>query len=328
MSYWTGKSVLVTGAGGFIGSHLAERLAAEGARVRAFVRYSSTGDRGWFETDAAAESIAFHYGDICDADSVMTAARDVEVIFHLAALIAIPYSYEAPRAYVRTNIEGTLNVLQAARALGDVRLVCTSTSEVYGSALRAPIDEDHPLQGQSPYSASKIGADKIAESFHRSFNTPVVICRPFNTFGPRQSTRAVIPSIITQLLKGPDVQLGALTPTRDLNYVSNTVDGFLACGEHDSALGGVFNFGSNREISIFDLAHLIAELMGVRINLRGVDERLRPEKSEVTRLLADNRLAAETFGWSPAVSLEEGLGLTITWLTKNLSRYRVGEYVK
>lgn len=325
MNPWRGKRVLVTGAGGFIGSHLAERLAAEGARVRAFVRYSSTGSRGWFSQSDAPENIEFHHGDVGDPDSVRVACQDVEVIFHLAALIGIPYSYEAPRNYVRVNVEGTLNVLQAARETG-ARVVCTSTSEVYGSALRAPIDEDHPLQGQSPYSASKIGADKIAESYNLSFGLPTVICRPFNTFGPRQSTRAIIPTIITQLLRGPEVRLGALTPTRDLNYVANTVEGFLACGESPKALGGVFNFGSNAEISIGDLVQLIARLMGIEPKIITEHQRVRPEKSEVIRLIADNTRARELLGWNPGVSLEEGLKPTIAWFEQNIARFRVGEY--
>lgn len=325
MSHWRGKQVLVTGAGGFIGSHLAERLAAEGARVRAFVRYNSAGSRGWFDQIEAPENLEFHYGDVGDPDSVLMACKDVEVIFHLAALIGIPYSYEAPRNYVRVNVEGTLNVLQAARETS-ARVVCTSTSEVYGSAIRAPIDEDHPLQGQSPYSASKIGADKIAESYHLSFGLPVVICRPFNTFGPRQSTRAIIPTIITQLLRRPEVRLGALDPTRDLNYVSNTVDGFLACGQSPKALGGVFNFGSNAEISIGDLVQLVAQLMGVEPRIVTEQQRVRPEKSEVVRLIADNTRAKELLGWTPKVSLEDGLKPTIAWFEQNIARFRVGEY--
>lgn len=323
---WNGKSVLVTGAGGFIGSHLTEELVRAGAQVRALVHYNALGTWGWLDSSPLKGEVEVVAGDIIDRDSVKQAVLGREVVFHLAALIAIPYSYRAPSSYVRTNVEGTLNVLQAARDLGVSRLVHTSTSEVYGTARYAPIDEAHPLQGQSPYSASKIGADKLAEAFHLSFGLPVVTVRPFNTFGPRQSARAVIPTIITQCLSGDSVRLGNLSPTRDLNFVANTVDGFLRAGEAAEVEGRTINLGSNREISIGDLAHLIAKMTGRSVRIESEGRRLRPEKSEVGRLLADNRLAGELLGWQPAVSLEEGLELTIAWMREHLSGYRPGAY--
>jgi NAD dependent epimerase/dehydratase len=322
------KRILVTGAGGFIGSHLAEKLTSEGAQVRAFVHYNALGTWGWLDRSPLAGEMEVFAGDITDRDSVQKAAEGVDIIFHLAALIAIPYSYQAPGSYVRTNIEGTLNVMQAARALGTERVVHTSTSETYGTALYVPIDEKHPLQGQSPYSASKIGADKMAESFHLSFGVPLVTVRPFNTFGPRQSARAVIPTIIAQALTGGKVKLGSLHPTRDLNYVSNTVEGFIHAAEaSEKALGGTFNLGSGFEISIGDLADLIGRLTGRTLTIESESQRQRPEKSEVERLLADNRLAHEFLGWSPRVSLEEGLVKTIEWMQAHLERYRPDVYV-
>lgn len=326
MMDWKGKRALVTGAGGFIGSHLTERLVELGADVRAFVHYNALGSWGWLDSSACKSDVEVFPGDICDRDSVRSAMKDREVVFHLAALIAIPYSYHAPASFVRTNVEGTLNVLQAARDLGVGKVLHTSTSEVYGTARYAPIDESHPLQGQSPYSASKIGADKIAESFHLSFETPVVTVRPFNTFGPRQSARAVIPTIITQLLAGRTVRLGSLHPTRDLNFVANTVEGFIACAEHDEAIGRTINLGSGREISIGDLAQLIADLMGKPIEIQAEDQRLRPPASEVERLIASNQLARELTGWSPQVTLEQGLEQTIAWITNNSALYRKNSY--
>ena len=323
---WRGRKVLVTGAGGFIGSHLAERLAEEGARVRALVHYNALGSWAWLDHTALAGEMEVLAGDVRDPGSVAQAVEGVEVVFHLAALIAIPYSYQAPASYVATNIQGTLNVLQAARQAGVARLVHTSTSEVYGTAQRVPIAEDHPLVGQSPYSATKIAADKLAESFHLSFGLPVVTVRPFNTFGPRQSARAVIPTIITQALAGQPVRLGNLNPTRDLNYVANTVDGFLAAAQAERALGRTVNLGSGREISIGDLALLIGRLMGRDLGLEQDADRLRPAASEVERLLADNRLADQLLGWRPRLSLEEGLEKTITWLRQNMQRYRPGVY--
>jgi len=321
-TFWTGKNVLVTGAGGFIGSHLAERLVAEGANVRAFIHYNSAGDRGWLSRSSLEDSIEFFNGDICDRDSCVEATAGSEYVFHLAALIAIPYSYQAPESYVRTNIGGTLNLLQASRQSAVKRFLHTSTSEVYGTARQIPITEQHPLQGQSPYSASKIGADKIVESFHLSFNLPVTVVRPFNTFGPRQSARAVIPTIITQLLAGTPVKLGSRTPTRDLNFVSNTVDGYLKTAKSDQAIGETINFGSGREISIGDLALLIGKVMGIEPEIVTDDIRLRPENSEVQRLLASNDLAKSLLGWEPRVSLEEGLEMTVEWLRNHLDMYR------
>jgi dTDP-glucose 4,6-dehydratase len=323
---WDGKRVLVTGAGGFIASHLTERMVQEGAAVRGLVHYNALGSRGWLDESPLAEQVEVLAGDITDRDSVRRAMEDVDVVFHLAALIAIPYSYRAPESYVRTNINGTLNVLQAARDLGTPRVVHTSTSEVYGSALYVPIDEKHPLQGQSPYSASKIGADKMAEAFYRSFDVQVATVRPFNTFGPRQSARAVIPTIITQCLKTGEVHLGSLTPTRDMNFVANTVDGFVMAAQSPEVVGRTVNLGSGREISIGDLANLIARLTGIDFEVESEAARLRPEKSEVNRLLADHTLATELMGWTPRVSLEEGLEKTIVWIRDNLDRYRPNEY--
>jgi dTDP-glucose 4,6-dehydratase len=265
-------------------------------------------------------------GDVCDRDSVCQAVRKCEMVFHLAALIGIPYSYHAPASYVRTNIEGTLNVLQSARELGVERVIHTSTSEVYGTACYVPIDEEHALQGQSPYSATKIGADKLADAFHLSFGLPVVTVRPFNTFGPRQSARAVIPTIIAQCLTGNVVHLGNLAPTRDLNYVANTVDGFILAAAMPEAIGRTINLGSGREISIGDLAKLIIHLVGRPIDIESEEKRARPGKSEVDRLLADNRLARTVLGWEPNISLEEGLEHTIEWMEQHLGRYRPDVY--
>jgi dTDP-glucose 4,6-dehydratase len=324
---WTGKNVVVTGAGGFIGSHLVERLVELGAKVRALVHYNAVGRHGWLDESPVHRQIEVIAGDICDRDIVRTTMQDAEVVFHLAALIAIPYSYHAPGSYVRTNIEGTLNVLQAARELKTSRVIHTSTSEVYGTARYVPIDEAHPLQGQSPYSASKIGADKIAEAFQLSFAVPVVTVRPFNTFGPRQSARAVIPTIISQCLAGKaTIRLGSLHPTRDMNYVGNTVEGFLAAACHPEAIGRTINLGSNREISVGDLAQLIISLTQSKATIECEAARLRPENSEVERLLAENKLARELLGWEPVVSLEEGLQKTIDWLSRNLERYRPDTY--
>lgn len=328
MGQFDGQKVLVTGAGGFIGSHLTEALVREGAQVSAMVRYNSRGFRGWLDDSPLAGDIHFLPGDIRDPHFVRESMRGVDVVFHLAALIAIPYSYSAPESYVSTNITGTLNVLQAARELGTRRILHTSTSEVYGSALQVPIPETHPLQGQSPYSASKIGADKIAESYYLSFGLPVVTVRPFNTFGPRQSMRAVIPTIITQLLAGRPLKLGALTPTRDMNFCTNTVDGFLKAALAEEAPGGTFNLGSSREISIGDLAQAIAKIIGVETGIETETVRLRPEKSEVQRLLADNTLAGQKLGWHPTVALEEGLERTIEWFRSHLHLYRPDEYVR
>ena len=324
---WTGKRVLVTGAGGFIGSHLAERLVAEGARTRAMVRYTSSGSWGWLDASSVKGEIEVVASDITDADGVREALRGVEVVFHLAALIGIPYSYHAPRSYVRTNVEGTLNVLQAARDEGIERVVHTSTSEVYGTALRVPIDEEHPLQGQSPYSASKIAADKMAEAFHRSFGLPVAVVRPFNTFGPRQSARAVIPTVVSQLLAGAEeLKLGNLSPTRDFNYVQNTVDGFVRAAEAEAAVGEVINLGTGREISIGDLVRLLMDVMGRQVRIVEQAPRVRPAHSEVERLLADVDRARRLLDWEPRVPLEDGLRATIEWIAGHQGRYRPDDY--
>jgi len=323
---WSGKKVLVTGAGGFIGSHLTEALVTAGAQVRAMVHYNSAGRRGWLDQSPLKNDMEIVAGDITDGGSVSAAMQGREVVFHLAALIAIPYSYIAPLSYVQTNIVGTLNVLEAARRLGTSRVIQTSTSEVYGTAQFVPISEAHPLQGQSPYSASKIGADKLAESYVRSFDLPVVTVRPFNTYGPRQSARAVLPTIITQCLAGKTVRLGSLTPTRDLNFVSDTAAGFMACAAHPDAVGRTLNIGSGREISVGDLARLTASLIGADVRIECEDQRLRPPGSEVERLLADNRLAADVVGWKPAVSLETGLQRTIDWFRENAASYRADVY--
>ncbi len=321
-----GTKVLVTGAGGFIGSHLAERLVEEGAEVKALVHYNALGLRGWLDASPLSEQMEIMAGDVCDRDSVRRAMSGCKIVFHLAALIAIPYSYHAPASYVRTNVEGTLNVLQAARELGVARVIHTSTSEVYGTALYTPIDERHPLQGQSPYSASKIGGDKQAEAFFLSFDLPVVTVRPFNCYGPRQSARAVIPTIITQCLEGKEVKLGNLHPTRDFTYVTDTAAGFVAAAMAEGAIGKTINLGSGREISIGELARLIGKLTGRELELNLDDQRLRPEGSEVERLLADNSLAREILDWRPSVGLREGLQRTIDWLKENKHLYRPQVY--
>jgi NAD dependent epimerase/dehydratase len=323
---WKSKRVLVTGAGGFIGSHLTEHLVALGAKTRALVHYNALGSQGWLNHIDSQKSLEVVAGDICDSECVLRAMDGIDVVFHLAALIAIPYSYSAPTSYLRTNVEGTLNVLQAARKLKTDRIIHTSTSEVYGTARYVPIDESHPLQGQSPYSASKIAADKIVEAFYLSFDVPVVTVRPFNTFGPRQSGRAVIPSIILQCLTGKTVHLGHLHPTRDFNYVSNTVDGYLAAASSPKAVGKVYNLGSGREISIEDLFRLISRLTKSFAKLKSEKRRTRPQKSEVERLLADNTLARADLKWAPEVHLEDGLKRTISWLKKNLHQYRPSDY--
>jgi dTDP-glucose 4,6-dehydratase len=327
MNALKGKTVLVTGAGGFIGSHLTEKLIEMGAKTRALVHYNALGTWGWLDQSPVKDDIQVIAGDVCDRDSVREAVKDCEIVFHLAALIAIPYSYRAPASYVRTNVEGTLNVLQACRETGVQRLVHTSTSEVYGTARYVPIDEQHPLQGQSPYSASKIGADKMAEAFGLSFGVPVVTVRPFNTFGPRQSARAVIPTIIGQCLKGQTVRLGSVHPTRDMNFVANTVAGFLLAGITPGVVGKTINLGSGREITIGALAEMIAGIIGSTVSIQTDDSRVRPENSEVERLLADNSQAQQLLGWKPEVGLEEGLRRTVEWMRQSLDRYRTDAYV-
>lgn len=326
--FWQGKRVLITGAGGFIGSHLSETLVQAGARVRAFVRYTSRGDWGLLSMlpPDIRQEIEVSAGDIRDLEAMRKAMQGISHVFHLGALIAIPYSYVHPAEVVETNVIGTLNVLLAAQDSGVARVIHTSTSEVYGTALRVPIDESHPLQGQSPYSASKIGADKLAESFYRSFGVPVVTLRPFNTYGPRQSTRAVIPTIITQALTQPAIQLGNLDAKRDLTFVSDTVAGYLRVGEALDVEGETFNLGTGREVRIIDLAQEIIRQLGKEIEIVIDPSRLRPEKSEVQRLLSDNRLAQARLGWQPQVSLEEGLTHTIRWVANHLNLYRPESY--
>lgn len=324
------NKVLVTGADGFIGSHLVQALTKRGQSVRAFVMYNSFGSRGWLDTFDIGD-VEVVASDIRDARSVREAVRGCSVIMHLASLIAIPYSYECPESYLDTNIRGTLNVLQAVRDLGADVLVHTSTSEVYGTARFVPITEEHPLQGQSPYSASKIAADQMATAFHASFGVPVVTVRPFNTFGPRQSTRAVIPSIITQIAMGKKkLELGALHPTRDFSYVSDTVNGFIAASQTSAGIGEVINLGSNFEISIGDTVKLIAALMKAEVEVTADSQRMRPAASEVERLWADNAKAKRLLGWEPEYGGLAGMGRamqsTIDWFTdsKNLAHYRSG----
>jgi NAD dependent epimerase/dehydratase len=327
--------ILVTGADGFIGSHLTEELVRQGYDVKAFVYYNSFNSWGWLDTspESIKKELEVFAGDIRDPHGVKEAMKGCDVVLHLASLIAIPYSYHSPDTYVDTNIKGTLNVLQAARELDIQKVVHTSTSEVYGTAQYVPIDENHPLQGQSPYSASKIGADQMAIAFYRSFETPVAIIRPFNTYGPRQSARAVIPTIITQLASGKrKIKLGSLHPTRDFNYIKDTVNGFISVMKHDQSIGEVINIGSNFEVSIGETAKLIAEIMGVDIEIETDDVRIRPEKSEVERLWADNSKAKALLGWEPKYGGKEGFkrGLkeTIEWFTdeRNLSRYKADVY--
>jgi dTDP-glucose 4,6-dehydratase len=319
---WQGKRVLVTGAGGFIGSHLIERLVQLGAHTRGLVHYRAEGARGWLDHSPCKKDIEVVAGDLMDRDSVVRAMHNRDLVFHLGALIAIPYSYEAPLSFIRTNVEGTLNVLHAAGHCGVERVIHTSTSEVYGTAREVPIGEHHSLQAQSPYAASKIAADKMVEAFHLSFGTPVVTVRPFNTFGPRQSARAVIPTIIVQGLAHRRIRLGNVEPTRDLNYVSNTVDGFVQAAAAEQVLGRVVNLGSGSEIKIRHLVELIGRLLGQSVEIETDEQRIRPAGSEVERLLADNRLATRLLGWKPAVSLEEGLRLTIEWIKKHQEFYR------
>lgn len=331
----SGKKILVTGADGFIGSHLVEALVGRGYDIRAFVYYNSFNSWGWLDASRkeVRDAIEVFAGDIRDPHGVRTAMAGCDVVLHLAALIAIPYSYHSPGTYVDTNIKGTLNVVQAARDLGVAKVVHTSTSEVYGTATYVPIDESHPLQGQSPYSASKIGADQIAISFQRSFGTPVAVLRPFNTYGPRQSARAVIPTVISQLANGQRrVQLGALHPTRDFSYVADTVQAFISVAECDASVGEVLNSGSGFEISIEDTARLIAEVMGREIELVCDPQRMRPEKSEVERLFASAERLRQLTGWAPAYGGREGFrrGLenTVAWFASgdNLSAYKAHIY--
>ncbi|MBQ7860292.1 MAG: SDR family oxidoreductase [Faecalibacterium sp.] len=322
--------VMVTGADGFIGSHLTEELVKAGEKVTAFCLYNSFGQLGWIDTlpKEIRSEIEIFTGDVRDPNGVRTAMRGQEHVYHLAALIAIPFSYHSPDSYVDTNIKGTLNVLNAARELGTQRVMVTSTSEVYGTALYVPIDEKHPYQGQSPYSATKIGADRLAESFYRSFDLPVSIVRPFNTYGPRQSQRAVIPTIITQLLAGQtEIKLGKLSPTRDFNYVKDTARGFMAIANCDAAIGQEINIATGVEHSIGDLANELIAQINPAAHIVCEEERLRPEKSEVNRLLGDATKIMTMTDWRPQYTFEQGLAETIEFLRNNLDQYKPGQYI-
>ncbi|MCC7501235.1 MAG: SDR family NAD(P)-dependent oxidoreductase [Flavobacteriales bacterium] len=317
------KRALVSGAGGFIGSHVVEALVRSGRSVRAIVRYNSRNSWGWLDqlTVDVLKEVEVVASDVRDPNGMRTVMKDVNEVYHLAALIGIPYSYHAPDSYVDTNITGTLNILQAARDHGVERLLVTSTSEVYGTAITAPITEAHPLQGQSPYSASKIGADHMALSFHMSFGTPVTIVRPFNTYGPRQSARAVIPTIITQLLAGAEeIKLGALSPTRDLVFVEDTARAFVAIGDTPSLTGQVVNIATEQEIAVGDLAELIMRVAGRKASIRSTTERIRPDRSEVERLLGSSQRLKAATDWSPSLSLEEGLRRTVAWFSEPTNR--------
>ncbi len=326
MGFWQGKNVLVTGGAGFIGSHLSEALVSAGANVTVFTRYSSRGVGGGasFMEAKAREAVRFIMGDLKDPSGIDAAVKGSHIVFHLAAHIGIPYSYVHPVDVVQTNVMGTTNVLEACRRHGVERVVPFSTSEVYGTALRVPIDEDHPLQGQSPYSASKIGADQIALSYHRSFDLPVALCRPFNTYGPRQPARAIIPTIISQALRHDTVRLGSLTPTRDLVYVSDTADGAMRIAETPEAIGRVIQLGTGVEISVGDLAKTICAVLGRNVDIVADESRVRPGRSEVMRLIADTALAGRVLGWKPQVSLEEGIARTARWVEANLDFFTEG----
>jgi NAD dependent epimerase/dehydratase len=325
---WSSKQVLVTGAGGFIGSHLTEQLVLLGAEVTSFVHYNSRGQWGHLDRLAPEIRSQLHViaGDLRDASAVDEAVKGKEVVFHLGALISIPYSYVHPDEVVQTNVIGTLNVLMAARQHEVARVVHTSTSEVYGTAQYVPINEKHPLQGQSPYSASKIGADHLCESFFRSFSLPVVTVRPFNTYGPRQSARAVIPTIITQALTQDTISIGSLTPRRDLTFVGDTAAGFILAGEAPEAVGQVINLGTGHDVSIGELLNMILSLVGRQCEVVTDPARVRPPNSEVGRLLADYARAQELLGWAPSTSLEAGLRQTIDWVSQHLADYRTGSY--
>jgi NAD dependent epimerase/dehydratase len=321
--------ILITGADGFIGSHLAERLISEGQDVKAFVYYNSFNSWGWLDTlpKEVLKEIEIFAGDIRDPNGVKEAMKGVDEVYHLAALIAIPFSYHSPDSYVDTNIKGTLNVLQAARDLETKRVLVTSTSEVYGTAKYVPIDENHPFQGQSPYSATKIGADRLAESFYRSFNMPITIVRPFNTYGPRQSARAVIPTIITQLLSGKEkIQLGSLTPTRDFNYVKDTANGFIEIAKASKTIGEEINIATQNEISIGQLTKELINQINPNAEIVCDEQRLRPEKSEVNRLMGSNEKIKRLTNWSPQYTLEQGLKETIEFLRENLDSYKADIY--
>jgi dTDP-glucose 4,6-dehydratase len=326
---YEGKTVVVTGAGGFIGSHLVERLVADGARVRAMLRYTSRGQRGHLDLlpDAVLADVDITMGDVRDFDAVREVVRGAGAVFHLAALIGIPYSYEHPQEVIDTNILGTSNVLLAAKELGTVeRVVLTSTSEVYGSALRIPMDEEHPLQAQSPYSATKIAADALGLSFHRSFGMPVTIVRPFNAYGPRQSARAVIPAIITQAVTGATLRLGTLDTTRDFTLVSDTARGFAMVGAADAAVGEIVNVGSGREVSIREIVEKVGAIVGRELVVEGDAQRMRPAASEVSRLHSDSSKAERLAGWRAETPLDEGLRQTVAWISEHIDQYRPSEY--
>lgn len=323
------KNVIVTGADGFIGSHLTEALLEAGYNVKAFVYYNSFNNWGWLDTlpKEKLSQIEIFTGDIRDPNGVRTAMKGVDMVFHLAALIAIPFSYHSPDSYVDTNIKGTLNVLQAARDLETSRVLVTSTSEVYGTAQYVPIDEKHPFQGQSPYSATKIGADRLAESFYRSFDMPISIVRPFNTYGPRQSARAVIPTIISQLLAGKEeIKLGSLTPTRDFNFVKDTANGFIEIAKSDKTIGEEINIATQQEISIGELAQEIIDQINPKAKIICEEQRLRPEKSEVNRLLGSNEKIKRLTNWRPQYTFEQGIQETIEWMKQNMDAYKTDIY--
>lgn len=329
MSALTGRKVLVTGAGGFIGGHLTAELARQGADVRALVRYNSRNQRGtldWLEPDVVRD-VDVVLGELRDVESVRRAMEGAEVVFHLAAMIAIPYSYVNPRDYFETNVLGSLNVAEAARDLGVPRVVHTSTSEVYGTARIVPITEDHPLEPGSPYAASKVGADKLMDSYHRSFELPVVIVRPFNTYGPHQSARAVTPTIIAQALAGGKLRLGSLDPRRDMTFVADTVAGFIAAAQSDAAVGRTVQLGTGHDLSIGDIVDTVGQILGRELEVELDPARVRPPESEVMRLVSDPALAAELMGWRPTVDLRQGLERTIDWIERNRERFRQEQYV-
>lgn len=322
------KKVLVTGAGGFIGSHLVESLVRQGSKVTAFVHYNSRGDSGLLKylPPLIRKEVEIMVGDLRDFQTILKISKNQQLIFHLGALIAIPYSYENPYSVVETNVLGTLNVLTASRINQVERVIHTSTSEVYGTAQYTPMNEKHPLQGQSPYSASKIAADKLAESYYCSYQLPVVTIRPFNTYGPRQSTRAVIPVIITQALKGNKILLGSTHTKRDFTYVDDTVNGFIMAADTEDILGQVFNLGTGQEISILEICELVSKILGKKLTIMTDESRIRPEKSEVQQLLSDNSFARAKLNWYPKCNLEDGLSQTIQWISDHLNEYKIGFY--
>lgn len=321
------KKILLTGAGGFIGSHLTELLLSRGYQLRAFVHYNSSNSWGWLNSFPAHDQLEIVSGDIRDFDSVFSAMQGCDTVFHLAALIGIPYSYVSPQAYIKTNIDGTYNVLQSARMLGIEKVLVTSTSETYGTAQYVPIDEKHPMVGQSPYSATKISADQLAISYYKSFNLPVKIVRPFNTYGPRQSARAIIPTVASQILSGSkEIRLGNLSPTRDLTFVKDTAAGFLEIALADGLLGEITNIGMQEEITIANLVKLIAQIIGTDVEIISEEQRIRPEKSEVERLFCNNEKIISNTNWRPAYNLEKGLTETVDWIRENLSYFKTNIY--